>query len=277
MRKTVAPYWKNGLRSLNTVAKISVLYTDSVYFSYSQIQRAIARGCREPRSPFVFFRADDIGVPSNNFTRLIKLFQKYSIPLCLAAVPAWFTETRTEVLLKTTGDSNLWCWHQHGRMHRNFEKEGKKQEFGSARPAQILDEQIRLGNNRLKGLLGNKLQPFFTPPWNRCSEGALNALARQGFKAVSRSKNAKQKTPPYLPDISVNVDLHTRKEINGELAFNALLIEIETALASGCCGVMLHHQCMNGKAFTLLETLLELIKENNTIRPVTFNEIVNES
>lgn len=258
------------------MAKLSVLYTDPVYFSYSQIQRAIARGCRETNNPFVFFRADDIGVPSDNFTRLIELFQKYSLPLCLATVPAWLTETRTEVLLKITGNSKQWCWHQHGRMHRNFEREGKKQEFGPARSAQILDEQIRLGNNRLKSLLGDKLQPFFTPPWNRCSEGALNALARQGFQAVSRSKGAKPQPPPSLPDIFVNVDLHTRKEINGELAFNALLVELETALASGCCGIMLHHQCMNDKAFTLLDTLLELIKEKNTIRPVTYSEILAE-
>lgn len=258
------------------MAKTSVLYTDPVYFSYSQIQRAIARGCRDSISPFVFFRADDIGVPSDNFTRLIELFQKYSLPLCLAAVPAWFSETRAEVLLKTTGDSQQWCWHQHGRMHRNFEPEGKKQEFGPARSAQVLGEQIKLGNDRLKDLLGDKLQPFFTPPWNRCSEGALNALARQGFKAVSRSKGAKPQTPPNLPDISINVDLHTRKEINGELAFNAFLIELETSLASGCCGIMIHHQCMNDKAFTLLETLFDLIKENNNIRPVTFTEILRE-
>ena len=30
----------------------------------------------------------------------------------------------------TGNDDTLWCWHQHGRLHKNFEPSGKKQEFG---------------------------------------------------------------------------------------------------------------------------------------------------
>ena len=253
--------------------KISVLYTAPFHISSAQIKKAIDRGCKEFSNPHLFFRADDIGAPSDKFNQLIALFKKHSLPLCLATVPAWLTETRAEILFKTTGTSDQWCWHQHGRVHRNFETSGKNQEFGPARPKEVISKQLQLGNARLANLLGDQLQPYFTPPWNRCSEDTLVALSEQGFKAISRSKNARPEAHKALPDFAVNVDLHTRKELTAEHAFNSILTEIENALASGCCGIMIHHQCMNDRAFMLLDTLLGLINDFKQIKPVTFKDI----
>jgi len=73
-----------------------------------------------------------------------------------------------------------------------------------------------------------------------------------GFKAISRNKNAYPPSDGILPDIQVNVDLHTRKESDPEQGWNNLLNEIEKGLSNGLCGIMIHHQMMNKPAFSLL-------------------------
>jgi hypothetical protein len=236
----------------------------------------IDRGCsRSVSRPLIFFRADDIGIPSLRFTQLIRCFQKHSLPLCLATVPAWLTDQRLAELRQVTGTiTSQWCWHQHGQVHRNFEHQGKKQEFGPARPPETIRSSLAQGRRRLEQLLAEDFLPVFTPPWNRCGETTLQALADLGFAAVSRSLGAFPKTLPALPDFQVNVDLHTRKENNPVHSFARLLGEIEEGLASGRCGVMIHHQRMNGHALELLDLFLEKIAGNRQVLPVHFGNLV---
>ncbi len=87
---------------------------------------------RQDSSPVkVFFRADDIGVPSAAFSRMIKLFNEKQAPLCLAVVPAWLTQRRWAAIGELCDQKAArWCWHQHGWAHINHEKTGKKSEFG---------------------------------------------------------------------------------------------------------------------------------------------------
>ncbi len=223
----------------------------------------------------LFFRADDIGVPSSRFARMIALFQRHRLPLCLAVVPTWLTADRLARLREYTGDDDwLWCWHQHGRLHRNFESTGKKQEFGPARNYAAVRRQLLAGRQRLEMLLGESFFPFFTPPWNRCSRQTLLALRDLHFKGLSRSRGARPEAGELLPDIQVNVDLHTRKETDPQLGLVNLVQELEDGLACGCCGIMLHHQRMNENAFLLLERLLSILAATPGIRPCRFNDLI---
>ncbi len=241
-----------------------------------RIARRIAEGCRQSTSsPLVFLRADDIGIPSPRFSQLIRCFQKHRIPLCLATVPSWITAERFSEIRRISGaDSSQWCWHQHGRVHRNFEKIGKKQEFGPARTNKEIYINLTKGRRRLEDILEGDFYPVFTPPWNRCSNETLRTLETLSFKAVSRSRGATPKTVHNLPDFRVNVDLHTRKELSPYIAFKNLLAEIEQGLASGLCGIMIHHQRMNGPALELLDILLGLLKINRELTPVHFRDLV---
>lgn len=241
-----------------------------------KISSHIDKGCQlSTNRPLVFFRADDIGIPSPNFYQLIECFQKHQLPLCLATVPAWLTEKRLKELRLLTGtNSSQWCWHQHGRVHRNFEKTGKKQEFGPARTKNEIHTSLVKGKERLEQLLDTDFHPVFTPPWNRCSSDTLQSLTDLGFRAVSRSKGARPETLLKLPDYQVNVDLHTRKEVEAHLALENFLTEIERGLASGLCGIMIHHQRMNSLALKLLDTLLGLIQSNRELIPVHFGDLV---
>lgn len=213
----------------------------------------------------VFFRADDIGVPSSMFTSMVELFIRLRIPLCLAVVPGWLTISRVEYLMRTTGSSELFCWHQHGWLHKNHEISGKKQEFGDIRRREYLHQDIRKGMEKLDNLLGENWYSVFTPPWNRCGQKTLKILQELGFTAVSRSRGAHPPAPANLQDYQVNVDLHTRKEMTPETGMENLLSEIERSAASGTIGIMLHHQRMNDGALSFLASLLEIIQKEGRI------------
>lgn len=221
----------------------------------------------------LFFRADDIGVPSEKFKKLIQLFQKHQLPLCLAVVPSWLTTNRARQLNDIAGlDSGQWCWHQHGRLHKNFEPQGKKQEFGPARSPDEVLHHLTLGKNRLQDILKQQFALYFTPPWNRCSLATVAALSTLGFQGISRFTGAKPDITGLLPEYAVNVDLHTRKEMTAESAANGLFAQLQAALASGFCGIMIHHQLMNEHAFLLLDMLLAEVAQRAAIQPCLFQD-----
>lgn len=226
---------------------------------------------------FVFFRADDIAVPGRRFKQMLELFFSHRAPLCLAVVPAWLTPARWQAL-QGLGDkaAHLWCWHQHGWRHINHVIEGKKQEFGPQRAPANLAHDIQRGRQRLQKLMGKSFFPVFTPPWNRCGQEALATLKNSGYLAVSRSRGSRPPSPPGLPSFDINVDLHTRREGSPKAGWDNLFLELHRALSEGCCGIMIHHQRMNEKAFGFLAALLKLLTENPKIRLVNFRDLLGQ-
>jgi len=228
-----------------------------------KIDRALAGACeqRNSRAPaYLFFRADDVAVPGRQFVRLMSLFASFRVPLSLAVVPAWLTGPRWRQM-KSIGDRTpeLWCWHQHGWRHANHEIENKKQEFGPGRPASRIRKELIRGRRRLEMLMDTDFYPVFTPPWNRCSLDTLNLLKELGYRAVSRSRDSLPPAPAGFPDFQVNVDLHTRRDAGRGSGWNRLLTDLENAVKSGACGIMIHHQLMNAAAFEFLAVLLTAI------------------
>ena len=256
---------------------ISTLYNKLPHNTEQLLRLAIDRGLANGTGTSqVFFRADDIGVPGKQFSRLIRLFRDNKLPLCLAVVPTWLTDARFQSLQSLTGKSRFqWCWHQHGWLHKNHETIGKKQEFGPGRPGAKQLEDLKKGKQRLTRILGESFSPYFTPPWNRCSMDTLHGLQSLDFKAVSRSQKAKPISPPALPDLQINTDLHTRKEKLPEIALNELLKELELGIRSGQSGIMIHHQRMNRAAFDFLALLLQIIASHQQLSPARFQEIRN--
>ncbi len=223
-----------------------------------------AGGAAGNRKVTAFFRADDIGVPSRNFSLLISFFSKYDIPLGLAMVPTWMTHSRwehfysmPEIHLKEA----LWCWHHHGWRHMNHELTGKKQEFGPSRSEKELMHDLGRGKERLESILGKDFTQIFTPPWNRCSGDCMKGLMSLGYQGISRFENARPEAPEGLKDLSVNVDLHTLKASDPAIEWQMLMKQLEQAIGSGRCGIMIHHQRMNDNAFTFLELLFQLFLE----------------
>ncbi len=221
----------------------------------------------------IFFRADDIGVVSSNFLRLLQLFQNYAAPLCLAVVPAWLTTARLSAISAhiDTG-SPQWCWHMHGWTHGNHQRSGKKCEFGSDRSAAAIEKDIVRGRDRLESILGSAFYPVFTPPWNRCTATTAAILKKHGFKAVSRSFG-EQKNHLCLPDYCINVDLHTRKEADPLSARDGLRGEWRQAVNQGRIGVMIHHQLMSEDDFNRLEWLLKTASLSPMLHACSFADL----
>jgi len=243
----------------------------------ARTQRCIAAGCEQKITRgdgHIYFRADDIAVPGKQFAQLLEIFSKNRVPLCLAVVPAWLTQPRW-LALKRVGQNaaSRWCWHQHGWRHINHEIEGKKQEFGPARSRADLEQDIRRGRQRLGKLLGKSFYPVFTPPWNRCDQKALDVLKNLGYAAVSRSRGSRPPSSKSLPNFDVNVDLHTRKEKTPMAGWHNLFDELQQAIASGRCGIMIHHQRMNAAAFDFLDILLGILARRKALKMVHFQHL----
>ena len=222
----------------------------------------------------IFFRADDIGRIDNNFIAMMRLFAQYGMPICPALVPEWLTVDNWQQMQQRVEDKKKICWHQHGFNHVNHESAAKKNEFGQSRTTEAIRDDILAGKRRLEKLLTNAFFPVFTPPWNRCSGVAMRILQELNFIALSRSTNVQPSPPPGLPDLTVNIDLHTRRETDPNQAMGNLLAECQAAMQSGCMGFMLHHQRMNATALLFLEHLFQAINASAGVVSCTFRELL---
>ncbi len=237
------------------------------------LDNALAQGSHDRVT--LFFRADDIGVPGPRFFQMLTLCMRYDIPLGLALVPAWTTAARWETILRAVHrKSHLWCWHQHGWRHVNHESTGKKQEFGPSRNSEDIHSDLQRGRLRLESILGDDFFPLFTPPWNRCDERTMAHLSAEKYVALSRFAESRPEAPTNLPDLFVNVDLHTRKGSDPKRIWADLLNEFSQAFASGYCGIMLHHQRISPAAFTFLELLFSFVIDSKHIQLTTFDRMV---
>ncbi len=235
---------------------------------------AAAERWRGSQGGRIFFRADDIAVPGSQFMRLLEIFARHRVPLCLAVVPAWLTRPRWQALQAAGRDcAYLWCWHQHGWRHANHERQGKKQEFGTARPPIELEHDIQRGRRRLEKLMGTRFYPVFTPPWNRCDGRALAVLEKLGYAGVSRSTGSRPAPPAGLPGFDVAVDLHTRRETAAGPGWDSLFAELLRAIAAGSGGIMIHHRFMNQAAFEFLDLLLQKMSSHRNLRLVSFKDL----
>lgn len=222
----------------------------------------------------VFFRADDIGIPSRKQDRLLQTFVAHKAQLCPAIVPAWINKERWAQICATIDNQHqFFCWHQHGWNHLNHQLSGKKQEFGPDLSFDKKNRAISRGREKLASILGNKFLPYFTPPWNRLDAETMTILQAQGFRAISRYRGDRLSAPATLPDHPANVDLHTRKEPSSEEGWQALLTELDQALNTGCAGIMIHHQRMNNAAFSFLDLLLTEIQKRPHLHLLHFQDI----
>ena len=232
---------------------------------------------RHPRAT-IFFRADDVAIASIKQHRLLDIFARLDTPLCAAMVPAWMTPRHWEAISRAVqGKHHLFAWHQHGWNHLNHQREGKKQEFGPGAGLEAKRRAILRGRDKLVSILGERFLPVFTPPWNRLDPETMQILVEAGFLAISRFRGDKLQSLPGLPDLPVNVDLHTRRETSPEAGWDAFLAELDQALASGRAGFMIHHQRMNEAAFVFLEQLLPLLHAQPNISLLHFGQILDGS
>src|SRR3954471_25075455 len=155
--------------------------------------------------------------------------------------------------------------HQHGYAHTNHQPDGRKCEFGPARSRAQQLADISAGRERLQGLLGERLDPFFTPPWNRCTADTGSALVELGFRLLSREHRAEPLG--LLPERPVHLDVArlSPEELDERFAGHVR--------AGGPIGVMFHHAVMEPEGMAGASELLGLLAGHPNVTPRTMAEL----
>ncbi len=195
----------------------------------------------------VFFRDDDAGWEDARLLELIARFEGF--PLDLAVIPMELTERLAGAL------EGVGC-HQHGYAHTNHQLEGRKCEFGPARSKAQQRDDIAAGRERLSELLGDRLDPFFTPPWNRCTRDTGEVLRRTRLHAaLARAPGGAARAAPRAPGPPRRRAAYRRNELDERFA--------GFVRAGGPVGVMFHHGVMEPPDMAFASELLTVLQHPN--------------
>lgn len=220
-----------------------------------------------------FFRDDDAGWGDVRLIELLDRFAACSLPVDLAVIPRALDAGLAGELVMRPGVG----LHQHGLAHVNHEREGRKCEFGPARGAAAQRRDIEAGRARLADLLGPRLDPIFTPPWNRCTADTGRCLASLGFEVLSREARAAPLDVPGLLELPASVDWFAHR--GGErLRPQELALRIGDAIVLGDpVGVMFHHAVMDAADMRRAAELLRLVAGHQRARPALMMKLARRA
>lgn len=225
----------------------------------------------------VFFRDDDAGWADEQLTTLLDIFEEQRAPIDLAVIPqALKRELALDLCVRRARSRSRLGLHQHGYSHTNHETAGRKCEFGPARDAEQQLKDVKAGQIRLRALLG-RVDPIFTPPWNRCTQATASALRAAGLQVLSRDHGAAALQLEGLQHLPVHVDwckwTSTPAPDWGALD-QQLALAVERADGSEPLGVMLHHAAMVDADWQALRELLGLLHDHSSVRLSLMNELI---
>lgn len=214
------------------------------------------------RIPVVFFfRDDDAGWADGALLDLLDLFEREQTPVDLAVIPtALGLPTALELRARFDASGGRLGLHQHGFAHVDHQRSGRKAEFGSDRAARFQREDLRCGRERLARLLGDRPDPIFTPPWNRCAPLTARLLRAEGFHALSRDAGAAHLGLAGIEELPVSVDW-SRRRGGHRITPDELGLALARAAEPGrAVGVMLHHALLDCAERVRVGELLRLIR-----------------
>jgi hypothetical protein len=217
----------------------------------------------------MFFRDDDGGWGSDRLLTLLDLFEDNALPLDLAVIPAALDRRLAEEL-----SARAWPGlHQHGFAHRNHEPDGRKHEFGPSRTRVEQRRDIERGAARLGELLGDRLQPIFTPPWNRCTADTGRCLVELGFRVLSRESRAAPLGLAGLCELPIRVDWFAHRH-GVRLSPSEIGARIGDEIREGGpVGLMFHHAVMDAADFNRAGELLALLAGHRRARAGSILEL----
>jgi Uncharacterized protein conserved in bacteria (DUF2334) len=217
----------------------------------------------------LFFRNDDAGWANDRLFALLDKFAQSGMPIDLAVIPEALDQALADELLSRQQAQQLIGLHQHGYSHTNHEPIGRKCEFGSSRSKNQQKTDIAKGQKRLRETLGSVLDPFFTPPWNRCTRDTVACLEELDFRLLSRDLTASELESATLQQRPVH--------INWSRMLDIPLSELGLAIANNLksnelTGIMLHHADMDKEHLKPLAELLALFADHNNAHGLLLRE-----
>lgn len=224
----------------------------------------------------LFLRDDDVDEDDDSLKHLLDMVLARGVPMNLEIIPGRLTPACTSTLKNTLrADHALLSLDQHGWMHANHEREGRKCEFGPSRSFTQQLNDIAQGKAILESTFEGLFFPAFTPPWNRCTADTYQALEELGFQVLSKDRGKDRLTEYRFTEISTTLDLYTWK---GEARMKApqeivreLVAQLDTL---PFVGLLLHHKVMTTEAFSVLEHLLCELMDRSVVRFHTFQTLL---
>jgi predicted deacetylase len=221
-----------------------------------------------------FFRDDDAGWRDDRLRAVLDCFVARGLPVDVAVIPTELTPRLTRELWVRVRDTGLRV-HQHGYAHANHEPTGRRCEFGQARDAAAHTRDIAEGQRLMRDAFGPRVDPVFTPPWNRCVPEIADALLPLGFEVLSRDSTAAPLGNSDLLEVPVTVDWFghhkgvrwTRHELGEMLAAS---IRRDPAV-----GVMLHHAVTDEAELAGIDDLLGLVASHANAQATTIMALVH--
>jgi hypothetical protein len=244
--------------------------------SLGRLESALARR-REPLR--VFFRDDDVDEDEATLRGLLRTFLRREIPINLGVIPGRLTASGVELLTQAISAApTLIELNQHGWLHLNHEREGRKCEFG---PSRSYDEQltdIAQGEARMTEAFGPRWSPVFIPPWNRCVEDTYRAIDQLGFRALSAKRGSSVVSGYRFKEISITLDLFNWRGGASLRAAEEIVDELVAQISQQqTIGVMLHHKVMDERAFGFLDCLLAALASHPSASFHTFQDLLRLS
>ncbi len=244
--------------------------------SLARLKLALAERGRKAESVRIFFRDDDVDEDEATLRRLLELFHRLGTPVNLGVIPGRLTAGCAEMLARRISDTPaLLELNQHGWLHLNHERDGRKCEFGPSRTYAEQLADIARGQARMTEAFGPDWFPVFIPPWNRCVEETYRALDQLGFRALSAKRGDSVVTGYRFKELSITLDLYRWKDgarlKSPEEVVDGLIAQLAQERT---IGVALHHKVMDERAFYLLESLLDTLASDLAVGFHTFQRLL---
>src|SRR5439155_16040483 len=127
----------------------------------------------------------------------------------------------------------------------------------------------------LENFLGDALAPFFTPPWNRCTEATGHALRALGYRVLSRDAGEQPLCIPGLLELPVRVDW-LRRPLDAPRDLGLVAARLAGAAHDRPTGIMLHHERLDTEELERLGELLLLLAGHARARCCTMERLAAE-
>ncbi len=237
--------------------------------SWRQMDAVLKSFRHDGREARLWWRDDDAEVVTPELLRLAARAERHDIPLSLAVIPAGASKGLREILARGRG----WTAMVHGFAHKSYAPAGeKKAEFGAHRPLARMGGELRMGLDRLCGVLPDHARSVFVPPWNRIAPDLVPELPALGFAALSTFGPRPER--PALPMLNTHLDVMNWREKRFAGAQELLdklsaLLEFQRQAdesAAEPIGILTHHRQHDAAAEAFLDKLASRLSSAGTVR-----------
>lgn len=221
----------------------------------------------------VFFRDDDAGWANDHLYRLLDRFTEYGIAIDLAVIPNSLEHAlANELLARWRQNRNLLGLHQHGFSHANHEPVGRKCEFGGSRTKSQQRDDITKGKAWMATQLGHAVDPFFTPPWNRCTQETLECLEDLDFKLLSCDASATKFESSGLQQTPVHINWSRIVKTSSQPLAKLGQVISSHLVVNSLTGIMLHHVDMEEENLDILADLLAVFSGHQNVQSLLLRD-----